>query len=1201
MSKYTKCLLISLSILISPTLGLSQVLKGKLYEIKNYTSKEYKQHPQNWSAIQAPNKILYFANNNGVLEYDGNSWRLIALPNRSSITSLNVNKAGNILVGAESEFGYLAKDSISNKISYISLTPQIKKAEKEKISIRKVFSIGDLDIFQTAFSFYIFKEGKFENKVSSKTPMSFASKVGNRIYATNSNEELICLENNNLKIVSNLSENFKTVVRFMLEFSKNEFLIGTKEGIYIYNFKDNTYKPFSKSISNFIAENTLYCGMRISKNEFALGTLQGGLIIVDNEGDILSNYNTKNGLQSQTVHAIDKDLYGNLWLSMGDGISQLIYNSSLSYYNSKTGLKGISESIISKNNKVYVGTTAGVFQQQNDFSFKILKGSKGECWKLMKVDNDILCSHKQGLFQIDDNKFKPVSQDKNSWTFIELKNNKNLKSDEKHIISGSNSGLSLITKGNNGWSLKYHIKGFSEMCRWVQEDQQGNIWVSEEYKGIYKLTLNEKLDSVITKEHFTDKQGLPSLEYNYLFKIKQGEYANKLVLGTNTGVFAVDSKKNELKPVSDLNKYIDAKDWTYGFASDFDNNIYMQNGDNLFVLEYQKKNSYIPYSRPFKKFSGVLIEAIIPISKTEVTFATKDGITIYNPKFKNKYSHSFPTHIRKITIADSAVYEGYGKIKNQTISYDKNKILIKFASPYFQASKEIMYSYQLKGYSDEWSPWSKKSEQEFTNMLEGEYTFNIKAKNIFGDESKKDAFTFTISPPWFRTYTAYALYIIIILGILYILMKLYTRKLKNDKVVLEQIVQERTSEIMTKNTELEQQKEEILAQTELLEDINKELEKLSIVASETDNAIVIMNEKAEFEWINEGFTKLYGYRFAEFKAKYNDMFSVSSNAEIKGIINKCIQQKKTFIYESVTETTQGNKIWVQTTLTPILDSAGNIRKIIAIDADIRKLKQIEQELQVTNEHITSSITYAKTIQTGILPLGEMVDKHFENFILFRPKDIVSGDFYWYINTKNYHFVAAVDCTGHGVPGAFMSMIGSSLLNQIVYNENEYNTANILTKLNELVIFSLRQEKTENNDGMDVSLCRIEKLNGSANIQFTGAKRPLLYIKAGQTKLEKLKGDRKSIGGTQKKRSSGGFTSQEINLDSNSTIYLSTDGFVDQNNAERKKYGTLKLIEKIESISNTNMKNQHDVLNTEIENWMKGTKQRDDITILGLRL
>jgi len=426
-----------------------------------------------------------------------------------------------------------------------------------------------------------------------------------------------------------------------------------------------------------------------------------------------------------------------------------------------------------------------------------------------------------------------------------------------------------------------------------------------------------------------------------------------------------------------------------------------------------------------------------------------------------------------------------------------------------------------------------------------------------------------------------------------------------------------------------QQKEEILAQADLLRDTNTELEKLSIVASKTNNAIVIMDSEGRFEWVNEAFYNLYGIGLDELKQKGETILEANSSDDIDIILKGVFKDKKPCSYQYHTENPNGDKIWVKTTITPILDADNQIFKLIAIDSDITEIIIAEQKIiqkseeilaqneeinaqreeledkneaiLAKNEFINGSIRYAKTIQSAILPFEERIGEYFENFILFKPKDVVSGDFYWYVQANNYHFVAVVDCTGHGVPGAFMSMIGSSLLNQIVYSDNEYNTANILTKLNELVIFSLRQKQTDNNDGMDVCLCRIEKGENKSKIQFTGAKRPLFYIPNGSHKIERLKGDRKSIGGTQTKKNIVGFTTQEFEAQKYSTLYLSSDGFIDQNNFERKKYGTGKLITLLENIYNKDLKTQHEIFNTEIENWMNRTEQRDDITLLGIKI
>jgi len=280
-----------------------------------------------------------------------------------------------------------------------------------------------------------------------------------------------------------------------------------------------------------------------------------------------------------------------------------------------------------------------------------------------------------------------------------------------------------------------------------------------------------------------------------------------------------------------------------------------------------------------------------------------------------------------------------------------------------------------------------------------------------------------------------------------------------------------------------------------------------------------------------------------------------------------------------------------------------------------------------NEAIRGSIRYAQTIQNAILPQNEFIDKHFENFIIFRPKDIVSGDFYWYTeiikneefgikNEKNSFnslisnsqflipnsfFVAVVDCTGHGVPGAFMSMIGNTLLNEIVNSKKIYDTAEILTNLHKLIVISLRQEFSENNDGMDVCLCRIDKYTNKTIVNFTGAKRPLLVYKSNNTELETIKGNRKSIGGTQKKLNQEEFVANEIIFETEGIIYLSSDGYTDQNNVERKKFGSIKLSEMIFENKYQTMNEQGKIYNQAIVDWMQSDDQRDDITLIGIKI
>jgi serine phosphatase RsbU (regulator of sigma subunit) len=260
------------------------------------------------------------------------------------------------------------------------------------------------------------------------------------------------------------------------------------------------------------------------------------------------------------------------------------------------------------------------------------------------------------------------------------------------------------------------------------------------------------------------------------------------------------------------------------------------------------------------------------------------------------------------------------------------------------------------------------------------------------------------------------------------------------------------------------------------------------------------------------------------------------------------------------------------------------------------------ELIELNTHMTQSIQYASSIQRAILPNEEEIKAHVNDFfVLYLPKDVVSGDFYWYSKLGNKQFFAAVDCTGHGVPGAFMSMIGNTLLNKIINENKTFDPAQILEKLNEGVIASLKQQETGNNDGMDVCLCCIEEVVEGEEylVSYAGARRPL-YVFSNHS-ISELKGSRNHIGGSSIGINQSPFETQTAQLKKGDAVYLSTDGYVDNPNPKREKFGIDKFRTLLLLYGNEYMDRQKHFLLEELKSFQKDTPQRDDILVMGVRV
>ena len=280
-------------------------------------------------------------------------------------------------------------------------------------------------------------------------------------------------------------------------------------------------------------------------------------------------------------------------------------------------------------------------------------------------------------------------------------------------------------------------------------------------------------------------------------------------------------------------------------------------------------------------------------------------------------------------------------------------------------------------------------------------------------------------------------------------------------------------------------------------------------------------------------------------------------------------------------------------------SANLEQKVTYRTAEVNRQKE---EIAEKNAHITSSINYAKRIQDAILPSNQDFKSLFPNsFILFKPKDVVSGDFYFaegYEDDENQlKVVAAVDCTGHGVPGALMSMIGNSLLKSIIHDYKIFNPSMILTQLNESVRTQLQQDTTDNQDGMDIAVCVIDEKNGK--LMFAGAKNPLVYIENEELKV--LKGDRLTVGGYAGSENMH-FHDHTMDVRPGTKVYLFSDGFQDQiGGAKGKKFMVRHFHQLLMDTKNDNLQKQGDILENRFNLWKNGYDQVDDVLVIGIEL
>ena len=430
-------------------------------------------------------------------------------------------------------------------------------------------------------------------------------------------------------------------------------------------------------------------------------------------------------------------------------------------------------------------------------------------------------------------------------------------------------------------------------------------------------------------------------------------------------------------------------------------------------------------------------------------------------------------------------------------------------------------------------------------------------------------------------------------------LSLQTEKLRKQQVIFEEVkkeVKESKNTLQEKVFALKEKENEILKQN-------------SVIAEQTEK---VKKAKKELDEVNQEIQ----IKKKELKRKENEIAQKQKQLKKRDLtINS---QKQWIIIGSIVLfiILVLSILLVKLVRDKNLANAALKYKNIEINNKNSEINSQKEELQSQKEYIEqqyketqASINYAQTIQATILPSPKRLNSLLNTFTLYRPKDIVSGDFYWHAilpakgNLTEKHFFAAVDCTGHGVPGAFMSMIGSRLLNEIVNEKKVTNTAQILDMLNEGITTSLKQKTSENRDGMDLCLCRIELTEDNRKaVSFSGAKLPLFVYESKSDNIKVIKGNRKSIGGAVHRKSNDKrFDRNKFIANSGDILYLTTDGYIDQNNQDRKRFGTKKFTKTIQTIAKETLLKQKQILENELDKHQVNTEQRDDITVIGIKL
>jgi ligand-binding sensor domain-containing protein/serine phosphatase RsbU (regulator of sigma subunit) len=865
----------------------------------------------------------------------------------------------------------------------------------------------------------------------------------------------------------------------------------TLEGVSKYDGKSFTNFTVKEGLSN----NIVISSSKDRGGNLWFGTYGGGVSKYD--GKNFTHFTEREGLSNNEVWSILQDSSGNLWFGTeGGGVSRYD-GKSLTHFTEKEGLSdnNISSIVQDKQGNFWFGTFSGGISKYDgefftqftekeglstNYILAISLDKKGNLWigtqgsGILKYNGKFITkfTKKEGL--LDDNVLSILQDVKGNLWFGTLEgvskyDGKSFTNfTKKEGLSYNNVATILQDKGGNLWFgtygggvSKYDGKRFTlftekeglsnNYINAILEDKVGNIWIGTQNCGVSRydgksftnITQDEGLSNNTVVSILQDKSG------NFWFGTRSG--LNKI---TPENLFRLVDKSKGSKATSEKKENIYFKTYNYedGFLGigcnrsaifeDKTGTIWI--GANYRLTAYHPEGDEPDTIPPNIELIGISLfnEKINWTNlenKTDSNLILGNGVTVSNYKF-------------------DGISKWYNLPLNLSLVYNNNYLTFNFIGITQKQSKKVKYKYKLEGIDEDWSAITSRTEAPYGNLPHGNYKFKVKAMNSEGYWSSEYNYSFTIRPPWWKTWWFRVVEIIFIVSAITIYIKWREKKLRQDKNVLEETVKVRTAEVIS--------------------------------------------QKEHIEYIHG--------------------------------------------------------------------------------------------------EVSQSIDYATRIQTAILPEPDLLKPYIsEHFVLYKPKDRVSGDFYWWTIIEESLVMAVGDCTGHGVPGAFMSMLGISFLREIVVKEYMTNPAIILKRLRKEIIHALKQKGAtgEQKDGMDMALVTLNTV--TLELQYAGANNPIYIISSLNNELVKIDPDKMPVSIHEHMEN---FTNHDLQLQKGDSIYLLTDGFEDQfGGIHNKKFMSKQLRELLVSSSPKSMPEQNKTLELTLTEWIGGREQTDDITVIGLRI
>jgi DNA-binding CsgD family transcriptional regulator len=742
-------------------------------KISYFDKTVYNAANQSWAIAQNKNGYLYFANSAGLLEYDGSQWTLYTLPDNTSIVrSIAIGGDQKIYTGIRNEFGYWHEDVATRKLKYASLSKAAKLRFLDE-EIWKIVMQGEDVYFQSFRNIYKYNtRSRSIYIIPAPNRYQFMFKVGDRLFAQDKVSGLMELRDDRLVGVPGGQIFTGDCVYGMADYGNRSVLIATIDrGLFL--MENNKVSPASFPCNPYLVKNQIFSMIPLPGGKFAFGTILNGLLIIDHKGTILSAINKPKGMPNNTVLSLFLDRSNNMWLGLDRGICHIQMNSPIRTFPDPKGLLGSIYQAEEVNGRLYFATNQGLFYcllsdlsyPERELPIHLMEKSQGQVWGLQVVGNRLFCAHNKGIYVVDGDKgdFVYTKSGVTHWLYI----------NDRTVLFMSYNGLCAMHIEGDKFTVKEQPTfPYDGDC--LVRDKNNNVFLGSGSAGYYKVKFDANYDNVVSSTNQLSSMGIGKKNINGIFAHGTDVYA----IDKGKGILRLDYASNRFLPEQKLNKLLPRKESILRLQISNDEMWCYATNSFFYIKDYATDHPSIVHRNMQSLYKQMIstFEHSKKIANGLYMVCTSNSLAVLNTEYSSK-AKANKIYVRDIGMFGDSMksmelphpLEYYKKTPIE-FPYNHKTIYVRFTLPNYESQGNILYSYRLRGSSDNFSIPSANNIATFTNLSAGEYVFQVRATIVGTKEvCYSQELRIKILPPWYLGWMGGVLLLLLLalIGLLY--------------------------------------------------------------------------------------------------------------------------------------------------------------------------------------------------------------------------------------------------------------------------------------------------------------------------------------------------------------------------------------------------------------------------------------------------